>query len=305
MEKPNPRRRKGQKKRFKTYKACLPFVHHKKLQNKDEWIAFVRSGKKPVWIPSMPDLVYKERGWNGWAEWLGKRMYTYQEAKAIVQKMDILNGEVWRETAGLMFPRPSRMPLQPERVYRTEWEGWTKFLGHEIAHTRHPGPTLPYVPPKRVYRPFDEAIKFVSKLGISGHEGYMKWRGTYEGTDLPWRPDEIYAEEWLGWGAFTGNKPLVGLLTDTSVLYVARRAPDPSNVYQIHIEAMGKSHLMHRAQKEDFKIMKVWKYDPTLREEVRSVIDANARPYGGEHDYIVENIFGLYGDLFNLLVVAS
>ena len=295
-------RRKRNRTSFRQYGLAKPYVHRRKFATADQWRAFARTEKCPKDLPIHPDLVYDGRGWKGWDDWLGRKPFTYEEAKEIVQKMDVLNGQVWKETAGRMFPRPNRMPLRPDQFYKKEFEGWQVFLGHEKVKSRHPGPTNPHVFQKTgVYRPFEEALKFVSKLNLGSYDGYLKWRGTYQGTDLPWHPDEIYKDEWLGWSAFLGNKVLPGLLMDTSVLYVARRPTDPFNVYQIHVESMGKSHLEYRAEREGFKVVKVWKYDPALRAEVQRVIEMNARSYGSDRDFIVENIYGLFQDLFNYL----
>lgn len=306
MEKASYRRRKGQRKSYKSFIECLKFVQKQQLHTVADWKEYCRSGKKPDTIPSHPNLVFKDRGWVDWAEWLGTRMYTYEQAKEVVAKMDIMNGVVWKEQAGKLFPRPSRMPLMPDKAYGKDWEGWTKFLGHDEIKTRHPGPptppTLPYNAP--TYRPFEEAMKMVAKLGLKSNVEYAQWRGKYPHTDLPYRPDEVYRDDWIGWGAFLGNKFLPALLTDTTVMYIGRRPTDPGNVYIIAKEELGKSELMHRAEREGFKVLRVWKYDPTLRDEVEKVLQMNATEYGPDPDYIVGNIFGLYGDMMNVLMVV-
>lgn len=303
MEKAAYRRRKGQRKSYRPFSECVRFVQKLQLHTVADWKEYVRSGKKPDNIPSHPNLVFKDRGWMNWAEWLGTKMYTYEQAKEIVAPLNWLNGAVWKEQAPKLFPRPSRMPIAPDAAYGSSWEGWATFLGQESVRTRHPGPTVAPTPPTPTHRSFPEAMKLVSKLGLKSSAEYTQWRKTYPYPDLPWRPDEVY-EDWLGWGPFLGNKPLPALMTDTSVLYVSRRAPDPGNVYQIRIEAIGKSEVMHKALKEGFSVVRMWKYDPTLRVEVQQVIDANASMYGTDHEYLVQNIHGLVADMFNLLVVV-
>lgn len=306
MENVSLRRRKHQHKRFKSFSTCVAYVQKKHIKSVDGWYEFARSDKKPESVPIRPDLVYKGRGWQGWKHFLGSKMYTYQEAKDVVASMNITNGVEWRAKAGRLFPRPSRMPLCPDLVYRTEWEGWTTFLGRETRKHNHAVPPTPPTPPIKGagYRPFEEALKLVSKLGLKSNVEYAQWRSNYPHTDLPYRPDEVYDNEWLGWGPFLGTKHLVGLFTDTTVMYIGRRPSDPGNVYIIGREELGKSELMHRAEREGFKVMRVWKYDPTLREEVEKVLQANATEYGPDPDYIVGNIFGLYGDMMNVLMVV-
>lgn len=284
----------------------MTFVQKQHIKSVEGWYEYARSPKKPESVPIRPDLVYKGRGWQGWKHFLGSKMYSYEEAKAIVAKMNIQNGFVWKETVGRLFPRPSRMPLCPDLVYKAQWEGWTTFLGHEQKSIRHPGPPTPPTLPYKghEYRPFEEAMKMVAKLGLKSNVEYAQWRSNYPHTDLPWQPDLTYGEEWLGWGPFLGTKPLTSILTDTTVMYIGRRPTDPGNVYIIAKEELGKSELMHRAVREGFKVLRVWKYDPTLREEVEKVLEMNATEYGPDPDYIVGNIFGLYGDMMNVLMVV-
>ena len=295
----------GNTKRFRQLGLAKQYVHRQHFKNQDEWRAFARTEKCPKDLPIHPNLVYKDRGWKGWNDFLGKKLYTYEEAKKVAQEKKVLNGQVWKETVHRLFPRPSRMPRRPDLVYKDEFEGWQVFLGHEKVKSRHPGPTDPHVFQKTgVYRPYLEALKFVSKLNLGTPDEWRKWRGTYDGTDLPWNPDQIYGEEWQGWSAWLGNKPLVGLLTDTAVMYLGRRATDPHNVYQVHVEAMGKSHLLYRAQKEGFQVLRVWKYDPTLKQELDQVLERNIRPYGYNGDCLVENVYGLMQDIMDLLLVV-
>ena len=306
VKKTRVRKKKRNKTSFRPFALAREYAHRRHFKNMEQWKDFARTEKCPKNLPIHADIVYKGRGWKGWVDFLGSKMYTYEEAKTVAIKKNVLNGAVWKETAGRLFPRPSRMPLRPDVVYKDEWEGWTVFLGHEKVKSRHLGNAQYLVPiPKGThYRPFDEAIKFVSKQGLKTNLEYAHWRTKYGYTDLPYRPDEVYeGRGWIGWGPWLGNKPLPGLMADTSVLYLARRPSDPLNVYTIHIEAMGKSEVMHRAMKEGFQVLRIWKYDPTLREEVRACIAANASSYGSDHEYIVQNVFGLYNDLFNLLVV--
>jgi len=42
------------------------------LKSRKEWRDYSKSGKKPDDIPANPDNTYKNKGWNGWGDWLGK-----------------------------------------------------------------------------------------------------------------------------------------------------------------------------------------------------------------------------------------
>jgi hypothetical protein len=41
------------------------------LKTQKEWVAFVKSGRKPQNIPATPQQFYLGKGWNGWWDFLG------------------------------------------------------------------------------------------------------------------------------------------------------------------------------------------------------------------------------------------
>lgn len=291
--------------RHRSFRLALQFVHRQKLQNRTEWEEFCKGTKLPGDIPKRPDLAYGER-WTGWSDWLGTKFISYQEAKEVVRPLGLKTSDQYREQYPTFCPRPHTMPIQPDTCYKDEWEGWVKFLGQEKqSRPTHPGNVANLVPrPKGThYRPFMEAVKFVSRLGLKDHPEWLKWRSTYAHDDLPWRPDEVYGDDWCGWSIFLGHDPLPGLLENVAVMYVAQYPTDPANVYQVDICNLGKSELNHLAIRSGFRVIRMWKYEPTLRMEVKQAIDMNCSSYYGSNSmYLVQNIHGLFGDLFNLLV---
>jgi hypothetical protein len=53
---------------------------------------------------------------------------SFDEAKHIVQSMNIKNVKEWREFTK-SNKRPNNLPFSPERVYKNEWISWSQFLG--------------------------------------------------------------------------------------------------------------------------------------------------------------------------------
>lgn len=58
---------------FREFKDAKEFLHKLKLKNQIEWQKFAKSNLKPNDIPSNPQKVYKDKGWNGLADWLGNK----------------------------------------------------------------------------------------------------------------------------------------------------------------------------------------------------------------------------------------
>ena len=55
-----------------SYKDAKAFVKDLNLKNWNEWDEFCKSGKKPANIPNSPKYVYKNKGWIGISDFLGK-----------------------------------------------------------------------------------------------------------------------------------------------------------------------------------------------------------------------------------------
>ena len=60
------------KNRFLSYKDAKTFVHSLNIKSQIEWRKYCKSGNKPNNIPSSPHFVYKNKGWVGYYDWLGK-----------------------------------------------------------------------------------------------------------------------------------------------------------------------------------------------------------------------------------------
>jgi hypothetical protein len=62
----------AQNKKFRKFNQSRDFIRRLNLNKIEEWKAYCKSGKKPDDIPNAPQNVYKDKGWKGWADFLGK-----------------------------------------------------------------------------------------------------------------------------------------------------------------------------------------------------------------------------------------
>lgn len=60
----------NQKRKYRSYNDAKKFVQKLKSKNKDEWVEYSKSGKKPDDIPQNPPQTYKKE-WEGWGDWFG------------------------------------------------------------------------------------------------------------------------------------------------------------------------------------------------------------------------------------------
>ena len=61
------------KKNFLPFKEARRFARNLKLSSYTAWEKWSKSGERPDNIPSSPNQIYKDSGWAGMADWLGKK----------------------------------------------------------------------------------------------------------------------------------------------------------------------------------------------------------------------------------------
>ena len=120
--------------------AFLPFeearkkVHALGLKTYDDWFRWSCTERSPD-IPSKPWKIYKNSGWNGLADWLGKplkeRKYLpYEEARKKVHAVGLKGWDDWERWS--RTERPSNIPSHPNRTYKNAgWNGINDWIEDE------------------------------------------------------------------------------------------------------------------------------------------------------------------------------
>ena len=128
-------RRRGKHEGWCSYEDGKAFVHRLGIKTVREWREYRRSGNLPWEIPMTPNLVYKDRGWSGYGDWLGtgtiahrKREWApFREARAFVRSLNLK--VAWR-TYCKSNERPINIPTDPARIYKDQgWAGIRDWLG--------------------------------------------------------------------------------------------------------------------------------------------------------------------------------
>ncbi|MDC0331504.1 DEAD/DEAH box helicase family protein [Flavobacteriaceae bacterium] len=122
---------------FLDYEIARDFVNKLNLKNVKEWKEYCRSKLKPQEIPSNPLLVYKDKGWNGFGDWLGNKQMrknsfiSFNEAKVLIKKLNIKSNKEYLDfyesnTENLGLPKTLN------HVYKNNgWKGYVDFFGIE------------------------------------------------------------------------------------------------------------------------------------------------------------------------------
>ena len=110
-------------------------------------------------IPSVPEGVYKGKGWKGWGDFLGtgnlanqdKKFRTFREARDFVRSLKLKSRKEWQEYCK-SDKKPDDIPSTPQKVYKKEWGGMEDWLDAKLIVE---------------FKPFEEARKFVHQLHLS------------------------------------------------------------------------------------------------------------------------------------------
>ena len=114
------------------FEEAREFVHSLNLSNQNEWGKYCTSGKKPADIPSNPNLIYAEKGWEGYSDWIGtytvanqlKEFKSFSDARKFVQKLELKGENEWREYF-ISGKKPNDIPTAPDRIYKNKgWKSW-------------------------------------------------------------------------------------------------------------------------------------------------------------------------------------
>ena len=113
------------------------FVRSLNLKSRSEWRDFCANRlkrKKPVNIPSNPNLVYSS--WKGMGDWLGtgnmsnkqKKFLQFREARGVARKLKLRSMSEWKKHISSI--KAVNLPKAPDIVYKKKgWLGWSNFLG--------------------------------------------------------------------------------------------------------------------------------------------------------------------------------
>ena len=128
------------------------FVHMLGLKSRKEWREWLKSGQRPLIIPSAPDKVYKGNGWVSYADWLGyerNEMLDFAAARAVARQCNLKGQKEWKEFCK-SGQRPSNIPSHPYEVYKGKgWVSWPDWLGYE---RKKGGGFLPFAAARAVAR---------------------------------------------------------------------------------------------------------------------------------------------------------
>ena len=126
-------------KEFLPFEEALAAARSLGLANKKEWEVWRKSGARPPNVPSAPDRIYKDHGWQGLGHWLGtgnqqgnqhaKAFLPFNEALVVARSLRLTTSNEWRAWSK-SGARPTNVPSKPSEAYKDYgWQGLKHWLG--------------------------------------------------------------------------------------------------------------------------------------------------------------------------------
>jgi len=134
--------RKNVVSQWRPYEDALVYSRSLELSSESMWREFAKSVNQsseaiPEDVPRYPDRAYKDKGWNGWHDWLGKEKVEYlpfNDARAFARSLKLKNTRDWikyseRDLVHKISPIQG-LPIYADKTYEDEgWIDWFDFLG--------------------------------------------------------------------------------------------------------------------------------------------------------------------------------
>lgn len=173
---------------YPTYEEAKGVLQEKGIKSIPQY----KSSYKELGLPSAPERHYKDKGWGGWYDFLGKErdsFPSYEEAQRIVLEKGIRNTRDYKSSY-----KELGLPSQPDGYYKGKgWIAWSVFLNKSPKKTSKERETRILtklsinsillqedMPLKVLYMYAVEVDKRIAKeieeiLGIVSYEERLKW----------------------------------------------------------------------------------------------------------------------------------
>ncbi len=200
-------RKRGIHARFKSFAEARTVVHALRLPNGVEYQRWARGGDGREDIPVNPHLVYRDCGWQGWADWLGqsyrsskKPFVPYETAQVFVHALNLPTKEAFDQWIA-SNERAAQIPACPHLTYKNSgWHDWQDFLGCK-GRKRGRG--------RHHFLPFQEARAWVHAQHFTTTSAWHRMRA--DGLlphNIPTSPNLAYDKSgWVSWQDWVGCLP--------------------------------------------------------------------------------------------------
>jgi len=190
---------------WRSFFQARKFVQSLNFKKRKDWNHYCTSGKKPIDIPSVPKLAYKNQ-FVSMDDFLGikiicnrrknKDWRSFFDARKFAHNLNLKGKQEWKLYCK-SGKKPIDIPLDPQKSYsaRGEWLGWGDWLG--TGNVKFGDKKL---------MPFFQARKFANNLNLNNKNEWQDYcKSGKKPRDVPANPRNAYKKEFKGWGDWLGT----------------------------------------------------------------------------------------------------
>ena len=164
------------------------FIRSLDLKTNERWREWSKNKNRPHNIPGQPDVIYKNKGWLSYPDWLGSKVgydgtyLPFEEARELVRSLK-LNGEKEWKVFAKSEERPYNIPHHPREIYKNDgWVSMSDFLGlGKVAHSKYS------------YLSYEKARQFIQTLNIKSQKEWWEYASSNRRpSNIPYNPERYY-----------------------------------------------------------------------------------------------------------------
>lgn len=136
---------KSYAKNLRSFEEARAYARSLRLSGRAEWEKLSKSGARPNDIPLIASQTYKNKGWLGWADFLGTNnvqggqqiFRDFFDARAYVRLLKLSGYGEWKRWSK-SGDKPDNIPSNPDKTYKSAgWSGWGDFLGSFVTWNKN------------------------------------------------------------------------------------------------------------------------------------------------------------------------
>ena len=184
------------------FEEAKEYVRNQGIRSARKWHFYKKN--KPKFIPDSPNIIYKNKGWINWKDWLGidskydQNYLSFEEAKNIVNTLNLTNEKDWSEFTKKDSTYKNQIPIFPNQYYKHKgWIDWNDWLGINKDDEKQSN--------QQNIIPFEEARNYAKSLKLTNE---LEWKNFYDKCfpfyKYPMEPKDLYSNDWINWKDWLG-----------------------------------------------------------------------------------------------------
>lgn len=188
---------------YLSFEEATEYVRNQNLKSVRKWHFYKKI--KPKFIPDEPNVIYKNKGWINWKDWLGinsnydQKYLSFEKAKDIIKRLNLLDENNWYEFIKLNHNYKEIIPIYPNQYYKNKgwmnWEDWLETVKEKENKEQNQEHTIS----------FKEARNNARNLKLVNE---VEWKNFYNKCfpyyKYPLEPRKLFSKEWINWKDWLG-----------------------------------------------------------------------------------------------------